>query len=280
MSADVIAAAPNATAQPLPPAVEPRTRAWKAGKDGSFGFRNAINPLQHIPIVSAIYRRLTGDVPGNIAQLAGDTLFGGPIGFGAGLLGIAFKEETGNDPGEMALALVTGSDTATKEAAATAVATPPTAEAQQAAATDPAPASAPAPALAPAVPAHPPIPLHRAPTASPTPSAGAHNPSAAETAFLARNALLQRGITGNRIAPATSRNITAPVPLQLSGQAAQVMPFRPPPRAMAASPAPTPLATAAAPQSPPADIARRMQEALDKYQRLEAQRAGTVDLRQ
>jgi hypothetical protein len=57
MSADVLAATPNPTAQPQPQAVEPRTHAWKAGKAGSFGFRDLldiVNPLQHIPLVSAI----------------------------------------------------------------------------------------------------------------------------------------------------------------------------------------------------------------------------------
>jgi hypothetical protein len=129
----------------------------------------------------------------------------------------------------------------------------------------------------------PPIPLRRMPQTAP--SAGA---SAAENAFLAHNALLQRNLTGNRVAPTTPRTFTAPIPLQLSGQAAQVMPLRPLPRVPVA-PLPRPPATApalpslpaaTAPQGPPADIAQRMREALDKYQRLEAQRPAAVDLRQ
>jgi hypothetical protein len=325
MSADVIAAAPNPTAQPLPPEVESRTHAWKSGKDGAFGFHDlldAINPLQHIPIVSAIYRRLTGDVPGNVAQLAGDTLFGGPIGLGVGLFGLAFKEETGKDPGEMALALVTGADAGGKQvaappAAATSAATtanqtaapgaavagadstadataaasaaadaaPAPATAQQAANTDPAPV----------MPAHQPMPLHRAPAAAAAPSAEPGNGGAAESAFLAQSALVQRSLTGSRAASASPRTVTAPIPLQLSGQASQVRPFRPAPRtpfrapapAQAPASAPTPAASAlsapsavTAPQSPPNDLAQRMQAALDKYQRLEAQRPAAVDLRQ
>src|SRR5262249_43389550 len=108
--------------QPLPTPVEARTHAWKAGKDGAFGFHDLldiVNPLQHIPVLSTIYRRLTGDVPGNVAELAGDTLFGGPIGLGAGLFSLAFKEETGQEPGEMALGLLAG-DTAADTATATA----------------------------------------------------------------------------------------------------------------------------------------------------------------
>jgi hypothetical protein len=53
------------------------------GDDGfTFGdFLDIINPLQHIPVVSSIYRRLTGDTIDNGAQLAGDCLFGGPLGY-------------------------------------------------------------------------------------------------------------------------------------------------------------------------------------------------------
>ena len=50
---------------------------------GSFSFRDildAINPLQHIPIISTIYRKLTGDQMGYASRIAGDTLFGGVFG--------------------------------------------------------------------------------------------------------------------------------------------------------------------------------------------------------
>ena len=127
----------------------------------------------------------------------------------------------------------------------------------------------------------PPIALRRMPQTAP--GAGA-----AENAFLAHNALLQRNLTGNRVAPTTPRTFTAPIPLQLSGQAAQVTPLHPLPRVpvaplpspSAAAPALPSLPAASTPQGPPADIAQRMREALDKYQRLAAQRPAAVDLRQ
>ena len=55
---------------------------WDA--DGfSFGdLLDVINPLQHIPIVSTIYRGITGDDLGSAANVAGSALFGGPIGAG------------------------------------------------------------------------------------------------------------------------------------------------------------------------------------------------------
>ncbi len=39
-----------------------------------------VNPLQHIPIVSDIYRAVTGDGIGAVANVVGGTIFGGPIG--------------------------------------------------------------------------------------------------------------------------------------------------------------------------------------------------------
>lgn len=48
----------------------------------SFGARviDTINPLQHIPFVSYLYREITGDTITPDAQFAGGFLFGGPIG--------------------------------------------------------------------------------------------------------------------------------------------------------------------------------------------------------
>ena len=84
-------------------------------KESSFSFHDvldALNPLQHIPIVNTIYRWATGDVPGNIARVVGDGLYGGPIGLAAGMLSVAVKDDTGKDPGEMVMGLLTGGDTA------------------------------------------------------------------------------------------------------------------------------------------------------------------------
>jgi hypothetical protein len=296
----------------LPP-TEPapsRTHAWKDG--GSFGFHDlldTINPLQHIPVVSAIYRWLTGDTPGNVARIVGDTLFGGPLGLAAGALSVAFKEETGKDPGEIAMALVTGApDDAAKPQLAAA---DPTASALSAApppdpsAPTPAPPAAPpvpaappiaasraAPPLAslsPAIPlavdAHPPIPLFKgAPPPAVAAPATPGAPSAAEQAFLAQNAFFQRAAQRQSL---TGRPITAPIPLQLTGQALPGT-VRPPVAAPlpATNPSPAAPAPAAAPapvpaQSGPIDVSQRMLDAVDKYMQLQQQkpaRGGEVDL--
>lgn len=101
------------------------------GKDGfSFGdFLDIINPLQHIPIVSTIYRAITGDTIKPGARIAGDTLFGGPIGLVGGVIDAMVQESTGKDIGEQALAMVgidVGPDKPDAPATAVAAAPAPT----------------------------------------------------------------------------------------------------------------------------------------------------------
>jgi hypothetical protein len=55
-----------------------------------------VNPLQHIPIVSTLYREITGDQIGDAARLAGGALFGGPIGLAAAGVDYAVKALTGD----------------------------------------------------------------------------------------------------------------------------------------------------------------------------------------
>jgi hypothetical protein len=257
-------ALPAPSAMSAMSAAATRTHAWKDGGPGFHDFLDAINPLQHLPVVSAIYRWLTGDVPGNVAQLAGDTLYGGPVGLATGLFGIAFKEETGKDPGAMAIALLGGGDAPTTTATtAPEPPTTPTAPKPSAAATQVADASGDS-AAASVAPAHAPMPLVKAPAAVPLPSA--------ENNFLAQSALRQRSLMG-------ARPVTQPIPLKLSGQTIQLAPLRMP-RA-AAAPATTTTAPPAAVDGPPAaDVPQRMLDALDKYRALEQQRGGAVDLRQ
>ncbi len=63
------------------------------------GFLDMINPLQHIPIVSSLYRRITGDEITPVGRIAGDALFFGPVGFAAGLINTVIEKVTGKDPG-------------------------------------------------------------------------------------------------------------------------------------------------------------------------------------
>jgi len=80
-------------------------------------FLDIINPLQHIPVVSTIYRAVTGDTIENGARLIGGALFGGPIGFLASVFNGIVDEETGNDLGGHALAALGFNDAAAKNSA-------------------------------------------------------------------------------------------------------------------------------------------------------------------
>jgi hypothetical protein len=68
------------------------------------GFIDIINPLQHIPVISAIYRHITGDEISPMARIAGDALYGGPIGGAVAMADIAYQKVTGQDVGETVIA--------------------------------------------------------------------------------------------------------------------------------------------------------------------------------
>jgi hypothetical protein len=109
-------AAPSAPAN----AAEPKAQA-KSESGFSFGdFLDIINPLQHIPVVSTIYRHLTGDEIGTPEKIAGDTLYGGVTGLICSIGDALFAEVTGKSVGDTVYAALIGDDD--KTAPATAVA--------------------------------------------------------------------------------------------------------------------------------------------------------------
>ena len=77
------------------------------GKDGfTFDdFLDIINPLQHIPVISTLYRELSGDQIAHMPRILGGALFGGPIGAGAAVVNAALHQETGKDIVEHVVAL-------------------------------------------------------------------------------------------------------------------------------------------------------------------------------
>lgn len=98
----------------VPESDESGTESWLFG-EGGFGFDDLIdivNPLQHIPIVSSIYRWITGDEIAPAASVAGGALFGGPIGMAGAIAGVAVEEATGRDLGAHAIAMMLGDDSA------------------------------------------------------------------------------------------------------------------------------------------------------------------------
>jgi hypothetical protein len=90
----------------------PAPAAAKAPTEGfTFGdFLDIINPLQHIPVISTLYRHLTGDEIGAAEKVAGDGLYGGVIGLACSLGDALFQEITGKNVGDTVYAFVMGED--------------------------------------------------------------------------------------------------------------------------------------------------------------------------
>jgi hypothetical protein len=106
------------------------------GEDGfTFGdLVDLVNPLQHIPIVSTLYRKITGDTLATGPRLLGGALFGSLtggvgvalgsiVGFTTAAANSLVEQKTGRDIGEHALALLYEPEKPTVVAAAA----PPTA---------------------------------------------------------------------------------------------------------------------------------------------------------
>ena len=89
--------------------------AKPAGKKEHHGFLDflvmlfdIINPLEHIPVVSTIYENVTGHHMNPVARIAGDTLYGGPIGTAVGVANVVAEQTTGKDIGENVMAMMSG----------------------------------------------------------------------------------------------------------------------------------------------------------------------------
>ncbi|MFT5489166.1 MAG: hypothetical protein ACI9MU_004102, partial [Alphaproteobacteria bacterium] len=74
---------------------------WSTDEGPTFAeFLDIINPLQHIPVVSTLYRAITGDQIGTGPRVAGGMLFGGPVGALVAGITALFEEASGGDIGE------------------------------------------------------------------------------------------------------------------------------------------------------------------------------------
>jgi len=62
-------------------------------------FLDTINPLQHLPVISTLYRELTGDQIEPAARIVGGAVYGGPLGAGLALADTIFEEATGANVG-------------------------------------------------------------------------------------------------------------------------------------------------------------------------------------
>ncbi len=89
------------------------TGLW--GEDGfTFGdLVDLVNPLQHVPILSSLYRAVTGDDIAPASRMLGGGLYGGPLGLVAALINTAVDETTGSDLGGHLIALLDSDSSAT-----------------------------------------------------------------------------------------------------------------------------------------------------------------------
>jgi hypothetical protein len=71
-------------------------------------FFSVINPLQHLPLVGAVYREITGDTIKPGARVLGGLLFGGPMGMVGGAFNAGVAHDIGTDPGGALIALAQG----------------------------------------------------------------------------------------------------------------------------------------------------------------------------
>lgn len=112
----------NPAVQPLPGRHNMASDAFQALKSAraegrtdpnAMGFADLIdtlNPLQHIPVVSTLYREITGDKLSPQARMAGGALYGGPIGLVTSMIDSAVDVVTGNDVGGHVFATLFGGD--------------------------------------------------------------------------------------------------------------------------------------------------------------------------
>jgi len=97
---------PHVTVQPAAAAAA-STAAPSADEGFSFSdLIDIVNPLQHIPVVSTLYRAITGDQIKTFPKIAGDTLFGGITGFVSSVADTIFQKITGKSVGDTVLGWV------------------------------------------------------------------------------------------------------------------------------------------------------------------------------
>jgi hypothetical protein len=101
---------------------------WWSGE--SFGFKDILdilNPLQHLPVISTLYRAFTGEGIGGVARIIGGAIYGragGFISMASSLVNAVFGAVTGKDMGERVYAAIFGDPASTNETAVARAASP------------------------------------------------------------------------------------------------------------------------------------------------------------
>lgn len=94
---------------------------WETGKFSFGDFIDMINPLQHLPVISTIYRKLTGDEMGDAPRMIGGAVFGAVLGswvsgLASAVANVFVSHSTGKDIGGHVLDVVASSALPSKQA--------------------------------------------------------------------------------------------------------------------------------------------------------------------
>ncbi|MDQ6969248.1 MAG: hypothetical protein Q9M16_01900 [Mariprofundus sp.] len=111
--------------QPVKAELEKTSGVWENKSFSLWDVLDVINPLQHIPVISTIYRKITGDEMGYAARIAGDTLYSGLFGslisgLVSAVANVFVDSTTGKDIGEHMMASITPTSEKSVGAATTA----------------------------------------------------------------------------------------------------------------------------------------------------------------
>lgn len=109
-SADATTTAPNA-ATAATSSADPAQTASNSAPLSFDDIVDIVNPLQHLPIISTLYQHYANDPINTFPKIAGDTLYGGPIGLLTSVADTAFEKATGKSFGDTVLGWVTGDKT-------------------------------------------------------------------------------------------------------------------------------------------------------------------------
>lgn len=240
----------------------------------SLGFKDVldlINPLEHLPIISNVYHAIVGESTAKPAvKLVGDAVYGGPLGMLSGGVDAIIKQASGKDMVETVAGWfgheksTDGIDTKLADAAIQPGAAPANADANQIALADiqwnqPAAITKPIPnfGLASAAPLPP---IANLPAAG-APIAPAQTAEAAPSPFFQS---LQKGAPQQAVAPqATQKAFFNPMAKQFNG--VQPVAFKTP-EAANVDTVQNPSGFAEATPDKQSDFAKKMMDALDRYE--------------
>jgi hypothetical protein len=231
-----------------------------------------LNPLQNLPIVGTIYRKLTDDVPHPAARAIGGLLWGGPMGLLGAVFSYVAEQVSGKTTTEIVQDIFGGQGAQAPAAAEkSAAADPP-----QAVPAESGPPSPPisVPARGEAAAAAPPA----GPTAVATPPqpAAPRNTGGRDLAYYQARAGMRLPPASTAAGPSGGPQAATPLPsfqrpvtpVLASDPLATAARATAPVAAPVAAPVVAPGAAAATPPSSPQDFMQRMLRGIDQYQAL------------